>query len=87
MLTEHPPDGPTLETVTVVNPDRKHATSDSVDFVILDWLRQHHPAWRLLAPPTHTALIASLLHRAFVAPNERAIDWLGVLTASGSQSV
>lgn len=43
-----------------------------MDFASLDWLRQHHPAWRLLTSP-HAALIASFLHRVFIAPNERVI--------------
>ena len=43
-----------------------------MDFSTLDWLRQHHPAWRLLTSP-HAALIASFLHRVFVLPNERVI--------------
>ena len=36
----------------------------------LDHLRQSHPAWRLLRSD-HAALVASFLHRAFIAPNER----------------
>jgi hypothetical protein len=43
-----------------------------MDFTTLDWLRQHHPAWRLLTSP-HAALIASFLHRVFILPNERVI--------------
>lgn len=43
-----------------------------MDFATLDWLRQHHPAWRLLNSP-HAALIASFLYRVFIAPNERVI--------------
>ncbi len=43
-----------------------------MDFTTLDWLRQHHPAWRLLTSP-HAALVASFLHRVFVLPNERVI--------------
>lgn len=43
-----------------------------MDFATLDWLRQHHPAWRLLNSP-HAALIASFLHRVFVVPNERVM--------------
>lgn len=43
-----------------------------MDFATLDWLRQHHPAWRLLTSP-HAALIASFLYRVFLAPNERVI--------------
>jgi hypothetical protein len=43
-----------------------------VDYTSLDWLRQHHPSWRLLTSP-HAALIASFLHRVFIRPNERVI--------------
>jgi hypothetical protein len=43
-----------------------------MDFATLDWLRQNHPAWRLLNSP-HAALIVSFLHRVFVLPNERVI--------------
>jgi hypothetical protein len=43
-----------------------------VDFTTLDWLRQHHPARRLLTSP-HAALIASFLQRVFILPNERVI--------------
>ena len=43
-----------------------------MDFTTLDWLRQHHRAWRLLTAP-HAALIASFLHRVFILPNERVI--------------
>jgi len=43
-----------------------------MDFATLDWLRQNHPAWRLLNSP-HAALIVSFLHRVFVLPNERLI--------------
>lgn len=43
-----------------------------MDYATLDWLRQHHPAWRLLSSP-YAPLIASFLHRVFVAPNERVI--------------
>jgi hypothetical protein len=44
----------------------------TMDFTTLDWLRQHHPAWRLLTSP-HAPLVASFLHRVFIAPNERVI--------------
>ena len=36
----------------------------------LTTLRDRHPAWRLLASP-HAPLVASFLHRVFVAPNVR----------------
>ncbi len=47
---------------------------DAVDFDydMLDRLRQHHPAWRLLRSD-HAPLIASFLHRAFIAPNQRLL--------------
>ena len=38
----------------------------------LQALRDRNPAWRLLASP-HAPLIASFLHRVFVAPNERVM--------------
>lgn len=40
------------------------------DFGTLDALRTHHPAWRLLRSD-HALLVASFLHRVFVAPNVR----------------
>ena len=58
-----------------------HAASESrpppcrpldFDHDTLDHLRRHHPAWRLLRSD-HAALIASFLHRAFIAPNERVL--------------
>lgn len=39
----------------------------------LDALRARHPAWRLLASP-HVPLVASFLHRVFVAPNMRTMS-------------
>ena len=42
------------------------------DHDTLDHLRRHHPAWRLLRSD-HAALVASFLHRAFIAPNERVL--------------
>ena len=36
-------------------------------------LRDRHPAWRLLASP-HAPLVASFLHRVFVAPNVRVMS-------------
>lgn len=44
----------------------------SLDFATLDALRSHHPAWRLLRSD-HAALVASFLHRVFVAPNVRVM--------------
>ena len=43
-----------------------------LDYDMLDRLRRHHPAWRLLRSD-HAALIASFLHRAFIAPNQRLL--------------
>ena len=40
------------------------------DHETLDQLRQGHPAWRLLRSD-HAALVASFLHRSFIAPNVR----------------
>ena len=42
------------------------------DYDSLDHLRADHPAWRLLRSD-HAALVASFLHRVFVAPNERTL--------------
>ena len=42
----------------------------SLDYTTLDLLRQNHPAWRLLRSD-HAALVASFLHRVFIAPNVR----------------
>ena len=44
----------------------------SLDYAILDLLRQSHPAWRLLRSD-HAPLVASFLHRVFIAPNVRVI--------------
>lgn len=44
----------------------------SLDYVTLDLLRQSHPAWRLLRSD-HAPLVASFLHRVFVAPNVRVL--------------
>ncbi len=43
-----------------------------LDFVTLDNLRTHHPAWRLLRSD-HAPLVASFLYRVFVQPNVRLI--------------
>jgi flagellar motility protein MotE (MotC chaperone) len=43
-----------------------------LDFATLDALRTHHPAWRLLRSD-HAPLVASFLHRTFVAPNVRVM--------------
>ena len=44
----------------------------TLDFITLDALRIHHPAWRLLRSD-HAALVASFLHRVYVAPNVRVM--------------
>jgi hypothetical protein len=44
----------------------------TLDFATLDALRTHHPAWRLLRSD-HAPLVASFLHRVFVAPNMRVM--------------
>ena len=44
-----------------------------MDHATLSSLRDRHPAWRLLASP-HAPLVASFLHRVFVAPNVRVMD-------------
>ncbi|HVK55042.1 MAG TPA: DUF3375 domain-containing protein [Burkholderiales bacterium] len=44
----------------------------SFDYATLDLLRQTHPAWRLLRSD-HAPLIASFLHRVFIAPNVRVM--------------
>ena len=43
-----------------------------LDYDTLDYLMAHHPAWRLLRS-NHAALVASFLHRIFIAPNERTL--------------
>ncbi len=42
----------------------------TIDYTTLDALRTRHPAWRLLRSE-HAPLVASFLHRVFVAPNVR----------------
>lgn len=44
----------------------------TLDFATLDVLRTRHPAWRLLRSD-HAPLVASFLHRVFVAPNVRVM--------------
>lgn len=43
-----------------------------LDYASLTALRTYHPAWRLLRSD-HAALVASFLHRVFVAPNQRVM--------------
>ncbi len=42
----------------------------TLDFATLALLRRNHPAWRLLCSD-HAPLVASFLHRVFIAPNVR----------------
>ena len=44
----------------------------TLDYTTLDLLRQNHPAWRLLRSD-HAPLVASFLHRVFIAPNVRVM--------------
>jgi hypothetical protein len=44
-----------------------------MDHATLASLRDRHPAWRLLASP-HAPMVASFLHRVFVAPNMRVMS-------------
>ncbi len=44
----------------------------NLDFAALSALRKNHPAWRLLMAD-HAPLIASFLHRVFIAPNVRTM--------------
>lgn len=44
----------------------------SITFDTLEFLRAHHPAWRLLRSD-HASLVASFLHRVFVQPNKRVM--------------
>ena len=44
-----------------------------MDHAALSSLHDRHPAWRLLASP-HALLVASFLHRVFVAPNVRVMS-------------
>lgn len=44
----------------------------SIDYATLDALRRSHPAWRLLLADS-APLVASFLHRVFIAPNVRVM--------------
>lgn len=44
----------------------------NLDYITLDAMRNQHPAWRLLRSD-HAPLVASFLHRVFVAPNLRVM--------------
>ena len=56
----------------MIEPQRRSQTPP-MDHTTLASLRDRHPAWRLLASP-HAPLVASFLHRVFVAPNMRVIS-------------
>src|SRR5579871_5718436 len=43
-----------------------------LDYADLEAMRTRHPAWRLLRSD-HAPLIASFLHRVFIAPNVRVM--------------
>ncbi len=45
----------------------------STDYATIDLLKRNHPAWRMLCSD-HAPLIASFLHRTFVAPNVRVLS-------------
>lgn len=52
----------------------------ALDYATLDLLRQNHPAWRLLRAQ-HTPLVASFLHRVFIAPNVRNLSQADLVEA------
>ncbi|MBE0577336.1 MAG: DUF3375 domain-containing protein [Desulfuromonadales bacterium] len=52
----------------------------SLDYTTLNLLRQRHPAWRLLRSD-HSPLVASFLHRVFIAPNVREMAQIDLAEA------
>ncbi|NTV61534.1 MAG: DUF3375 domain-containing protein [Chlorobiaceae bacterium] len=52
----------------------------ALDYTTLDLLRQNHPAWRLLRAQ-HVPLVASFLHRVFIAPNVRSLSQADLVEA------
>ncbi|TNJ34152.1 DUF3375 domain-containing protein [Prosthecochloris vibrioformis] len=52
----------------------------ALDYTTLDLLRQNHPAWRLLRAQ-HAPLVASFLHRVFIAPNVRTLPQADLVEA------
>lgn len=52
----------------------------NLDYTTLDLLRQSHPAWRLLRY-IHAPLVASFLHRVFIAPNVRVMSQADLVEA------
>lgn len=64
-----------MSSSTNVNPSMATASPGeaarvSLDYAVLDMLRQSHPAWRLLRAE-QAPLVASFLHRVFIIPNVR----------------
>jgi len=51
----------------------------ALDFSTLETLQKNHPAWRLFMAE-HAPLVASFLHRVFVAPNVRGRDRAGLVS-------
>jgi hypothetical protein len=51
-----------------------------LEYADLEALRTRHPAWRLLRSD-HAPLVASFLHRVFVAPNVRVMPAAGLIEA------
>ncbi len=51
-----------------------------LDYTTIDLLRQNHPAWRLLRAQ-HAPLVASFLHRVFIAPNVRTLPQADLVEA------
>lgn len=52
----------------------------TLDYSTLELLRQNHPAWRLLCAK-HAPLVASFLHRVFLAPNVRILSQADLVEA------
>jgi hypothetical protein len=55
-----------------------------MDYLALHALRERHAAWRLLVSP-HAPLVASFLHRIFVAPNVRVMSEANLAEALDDQ--
>src|SRR6186713_3663012 len=51
-----------------------------LEYADLEALRTRHPAWRLLRSD-NAPLVASFLHRVFVAPNVRVMPAAGLIEA------
>ena len=52
----------------------------ALDHTTLELLRKNHPAWRLLCAQ-HAPLVASFLHRVFIAPNVRHLSQADLVEA------